>query len=526
MAISGLHIGLAALFMFFIGRFIWSRSAKLSLLMPAQQAGAITALSAAIIYALLAGLSLPTQRALIMTLTVLSGLILSRRFFSQDILALSLLFILLHDPFAVLSAGFWLSFFAVALIFFLSQNRFPPPRLQWLSIHICLAVGLAPLTLLFFQQVSLISPFANLIAVPLVSFLIVPLSLLATALLFLAPKAAELVFFIADQCLNYLWQFLSFLSGLPISHWQSAALPEWTIVLSVIMLAFLLVPRGVPARWLGLVFLLPALLFQPARPEHNHFDLTVLDVGQGLASVVITANHVLVFDTGRYYSKRFDMGRAVVIPFLNRHHVQQIDTLIISHNDIDHSGGTSSVLDGIPTSQLLTSDLKQYYPQANQCLQGQHWQWDGVEFEILNPKNGQQGSDNNRSCVLKIHSPTMSALLTGDIEHETEIELEQTQADKLRADILVVPHHGSRSSSSEAFIQAVSPTIASVSVGYRNAYDFPAKEVIDRYRQFGSQIVRTDHSGAQIYHYDASKGLEVAQWRDINHRLWSSTSTE
>jgi competence protein ComEC len=520
LAISGLHIGLAATLGYFLLRWLWSLSPRLLLRLPAQQAGAIGAMAFALFYAFLAGLSVPTQRALVMVATVLIGLLMNRPLYISHLLALSLLLVLAADPFSALSAGFWLSYAAVSVILFACSHRFPVPCWQWAGIHLWIAFGLTPLLLLFFHQTSLIAPIANLVAVPLVSLLVVPLLLLAMLMLVIFEPLAGILFQCVDLLLGLLWHWLEFLADIPVAEWRVGALPLPIILLMLVCTLVLLMPRGMPARWLGLCALLPPLLLQPERPENKQFWFTLLDVGQGLAAVVETRSHVMVFDTGARFSDSFDTGSAVAAPFLQARDWKQIDRLVISHADNDHAGGMKGLLNKVSATEIISSDTG-IAPSAKACIAGQHWRWDGIDFKVLSPFVRQDASDNNRSCVVKVSSPDYTVLLTGDIEKDSETSLIRKYGDMLRADVLVVPHHGSRTSSSNAFIDAVRPHFALFSVGYRNRYGFPAESVVGRYRKRQITTFSTDKNGAIMLRPAADGGTDIRRWRHQARNLWT-----
>lgn len=519
LAISGLHIGLAAALGFFLFRWGWSLSASALRCMPAQQAGALGGFAFALFYALLAGMSIPTQRALVMTGTVMIALFLKRPLFPAHILALSLWLVLLFDPFSVLSAGFWLSFSAVAFILLTCSSRFPVSRSKWIGIHLWLALGLMPLLIIFFGQVSLVSPLANLIAVPLVSLLVVPLVLAGLLLLSVSDTLSLSLLLLADHLLGWLWQLLTWLSSLPLTDWTLPAVPAVMICLITLLIPLLLLPRAVPARWLGAVPILMLMIYQPARPPTGNLYFALLDVGQGLAAVVETHSHTLVFDTGPRYSERFDTGSAVVAPYLRHRGITRVDTLIISHADNDHIGGVDGLQKQIDITEILSSDIRAL-PSAHPCLAGQQWQWDGVLFEILLPRPEQSGSDNNRSCVLKVTANNLTLLLPGDIEVDSERQLLANYAHQLKADVLVVPHHGSLTSSSPEFVAAVDPAYALFAVGYRNRYGFPKEDIIERYRRQHSLILRSDHCGAILF--QGKHTAAISCWRQTAAGIWTA----
>ncbi|MDO8825562.1 DNA internalization-related competence protein ComEC/Rec2 [Methylophaga sp.] len=525
LAISGLHIGLAAALGFFAVKTVWRIRSQQLLKLSDRQAGAIGGLLLAIFYALLAGLSIPTQRALIMVTVVMLSIFIKRRIEPLQVLSLSLILVLFIDPFAVLAAGFWLSFAAVLSILYIAQYRQPARKWLWLHIHLWIAVALTPLLMLFFQETSLIAPLANLIAVPLVSFLIVPLLLLTMALLSMDIQIAVWLLDIIERLLSILWWYLDFLAGSPLSVWQTPVFSLPLLSLSIIGILIMLAPRGWPLRWLGPVLLLPLFFYSPNRPDPAEVWFTLLDVGQGLSAVVQTQHHSLVFDTGPAFGE-FDTGSAVVVPFLRYQGIQQLDMLMISHADNDHMGGASAVLSAYPARKILTSDPDKL-SGSELCEQGQSWEWDQVQFEILHPSINYTGSSrNDASCVLKITSQYGSILLTGDIERRGEIELVRKYAQQLRADIIVAPHHGSRSSSSAAFIQQVSPRLVLFASGYQNRYNFPAADVVARYRKIGSQAYQTGTQGALQLKIDPQMNLTPTGWREQYRRIWMRNATE
>lgn len=524
LAISGLHIGLAAAIGFFLGRWLWAYFSPLCLRLPAQQFGAVTAMLFALAYTLLAGMSIPSQRALIMVVVAMTAILLRRRVLSYQLLAVGLLVVLIWNPFAVLSAGLWLSFAAVAVIIYVSQNRQPVNKWHWASIHIWIAIGLTPLLLLFFNVTALISPLANLFAIPLVSLFVVPVLLLAISIMLIHPPWSQPLWQLADWLLSGLWWCLQWLAELPLALWQTASLPLSIIVLSLLAFIWLMAPRGWPARWLGLFLLLPLIFYQPARPDQGSAWLTVLDVGQGLAAVIETENKTLVFDTGPQFGD-FNTGDAVVMPFLQHRGIKQLDMLVISHGDNDHIGGAAAILNSLPVTSIRSS-VPAELPDAKACLAGQSWHWDGVHFQFLHPAENASGSANERSCVLKVSSDFGSILLTGDIEKRAEASLINNNKQNLPADILLVGHHGSRSSSSTAFIDAVSPQIALIASGFNNRYQFPAAEVVQRFQDRQIPLLNTADSGALLVKLDSSTSITAIRWRQQQQRLWRAVATD
>ena len=524
-AISGLHVGLVAGFAFFLLRRLWRLSARAVVRWPANKAGAVAALFAAVVYAALAGFSVPTQRALIMVAVVMSAVILQRHTRPSSLLALALLLVLVIDPLAVMAAGFWLSFGAVAVILYGMSGRLAMKSLwwRWGRVQWLVALGLLPALLLLFQQVSIVAPLANLLAVPWVSMLTVPLTLLGSICLGFSTALGDGLLALSSLSLEGLWWWLNGLAQWPQAAWRQMAPPLWALPVAAISIAWLLAPRGVPARWVGVVGLLPLLFIAPALIPDGQARFTLLDVGQGLAAVVQTRNHVLVFDAGPRFSSGFNTGEAVVAPYVRAQGRRQVDTLLVSHGDNDHIGGVAGLRADLPVRRVLSS-VPQDIDGAEPCQAGQHWQWDGVVFAMLNPgdevpRGGR--TDNNRSCVLRVQAGAQSVLLSGDIERAAERQLVRHLGSRLRSDVLVVPHHGSRTSSSPGFLATVAPKLALYPVGYRNRYGFPKPQIVQRYAQRQVRQLDTAQHGAIELQLGGRDGLNtVRTYRQAAARYW------
>lgn len=521
-AISGLHVGLVAGLVFFLVRLIWRLCPRCCLRLPAPKAAALAALLAGLFYAALAGFSIPTQRAMLMLAIVLGAILWQRPLAPWRSLFLALWLVLLWQPMAVLSAGFWLSFTAVALILFGMSGRLSSSGLWWKygRVQWLVSFGLMPLVLLFFQQGSLSAPLANLIAVPLVGFLVVPLTLLGTAVLPLWNTGGEMLLQGAAILVQWSWPALKGLADYVPRLMHLA--PGWTLLPAFLGVIWLLLPRGWPLRSLGIALLLPALLMHPPAPVGGTAEFTLLDVGQGLATVVQTQRHTLVFDTGPRFPSGFNTGDAVLLPFLRERGISKVDTLIVSHGDIDHIGGARALSDGIPVLRILTSvPHKIDWAEREACQRGESWHWDGVDFSLLHPPGPHKnGPGNDESCVLKVTAGGDSLLLPGDIEAPAERELLSTAAG-VQAQVLVAPHHGSKTSSTRAFIEAVQPHWVLYPVGYRNRYGFPRPEISTRYRQAGVHELESFQSGA-ISMTLGNGGLEPQSWRNSARRYWHS----
>lgn len=538
-AISGLHIGLVAGMVFIIVQFLWPRLASVTLHWPAPRVAAIAGLLAATLYASLAGFTIPTQRALVMVAVVMLMLYLQRQRRFSDTLALALLALLVIDPMAVMSIGFWLSFSAVAAIIFamsgrlnrgVSASRARELWWRWGRVHLVVAVALLPLLLLIFQQFPLLSPFANFIAVPWVSLCVVPLVLLGTVISLGFSDFGAVLLNMAATALAWLWPFLEWVANQEEGLWQQHPPVTWALLAALFGVLLLLSPSGLPGRWLGIIWLLPLLLITPPRPAEGEWWFTLLDTGQGLAAVIQTRNHLLLYDTGPRFSDSFDTGRAVVVPFLNSVGINSVDLLVISHGDNDHMGGARSITKLLEVKRIITSvpEKVTWQTTAERCISGQQWQWDGVLFEMLHPPpTGFNGND--ASCVLKVGSVASSGergtslLLTGDIEARAERDLLRQNRDKLRSRIVVAPHHGSNSSSSGAFVKAVSPQFVLFPVGYLNRYRFPHAVVTARYHQHGAIALNSANDGAITFKVDAAGEIAAVQrFRQSNGRYWHS----
>ena len=523
LSVSGLHVTMVAGLAAWLVGVGWRRMPRLTLRLPAQKAMAVAGFLAAFAYALLAGFEVPAQRTLYMLMVVALALWTGRNVAASRVLAAALLIVLLIDPWAVLAAGFWLSFGAVGLLFYIGAGRLREQHwlAAWGRAQWAVTIGMLPALLALFQQFSLVSPVANAVAIPLVSLVITPLALLGT--LPLTDPLLWLAHWLADG----LMQLLAWLAASGWAVWQQQAPPAWAVVLGGLGVGWLMLPRGFPARWLGAVAMLPLVLVPAPRPEEGTALVRALDVGQGLAVHVQTAGHDLLYDAGPAYSSDADAGDRVIVPYLRAQGVRRLDMLMISHQDKDHEGGAGAVLAAVPT-RLLASSLPEAHALHGEtvlrqrCLDGQRWAWDGVGFEILHPTEGdyRDGAKSNAlSCVLKVSTATGSVLLTGDIEAKAEAELLARHGDALLSDVLVPPHHGSRSSSSPEFVGGVSPRLTFFSAGYRNRFGHPAADVVDRYAARGIDMHRTDREGALAVRMTAGD-MGVESERAQRRRYW------
>ncbi len=531
LSISGAHVTLFAGWMGWLTMAGWRRSPRLLAWLPAQQAAALVAAVVAVAYAALAGFEVPAQRTCYMLLAAAFALMLRRTLSPWLILVLALTVVLAIDPWAVLAVGFWFSFGAVAFLLYVSVGRVGG-RPWWhtvLATQAAVTLGLAPLSLALFQQVSLVGPLANAVAIPLVTLLVVPLTLLWLVV----PLDALLL--AAHQLMLWLVQGLQWLLTWPAPLWMQHAPPWWAVALAIAGCVVMLAPRGWPHRWLGALWCLPLFTVVPPAVPEGEFRLTALDIGQGTTAIVQTANHTLVYDTGPRWTDSADAGSRLIAPYLRGSGAGRIHGLVVSHLDIDHSGGARSLLNMLPVDWMLTSVFNEadivtvarsrsVTPIA--CIRGQSWQWDGVRFEVLHPEADSyleaKLKTNDRSCVIKVSSAQFSALLTADIEALSERALVERYADQstmLRSDVLLMPHHGSLTSSTPAFIDAVAPKLALINAGYRNRFGHPRDAVLARYRERDIDVLRTDWHGAIVL--DSVQGVTSAsKYRDVRRRYW------
>lgn len=519
-AISGLHIGLVAGIGFFLGASLGRFTGNGLLRCPANKVGCLLGTAFALGYAGLAGFAVPTQRALVMVGVVMAGQLLGRSVTAGGLISAALLAVLAWDPLAVMDNGFWLSFGAVVALV-LGSGSHSGARIghSWITAQFVVAAGLLPLLLLFYQQTSVIGPIANLIAIPVVSFCVVPVILFGVVAFELgATPVAGAAVQLAATVFDWLWVVLTGLSQVSFAVWSLSQPSLLAVGVGCVSVAWLVGARGVPGRWLGMVGVLPLVFAAPAKLDHEAYQVTVLDVGQGLSVVIHTRNSVTVYDTGAKYRSGLDMGTAVLLPYLRARGVRRIDTLLISHGDNDHVGGSGSLLLGIRVGMRLSS-VPHLVPGARRCRAGQIWFRDGVEFRILSPWDGSGGSPNDASCVLRVASRYGSVLLTGDVETHAEALLIQRYGKALHSKVLLVPHQGSKTSSTPPFLDAVAPQLGIIAAGYRNRYGHPHTEVTERYHKRLVPLYNTAESGA-VTAMIAQAGITVSEYRDSARRFW------
>lgn len=534
-AISGLHITLFAMLAGKGMGLVWRRSAWLCLRVPAPLAGSAFGLLFALLYGLVAGWGVPAQRTVFMLFALFVGQLRGGMQSSWDTFFLALFLTLAFDNWAVLDAGFLLSFGAVAALVFVTQGHihFIKPQHEFIanaikaqySVTIAL---LLPCAVLFNQQ-SIISPVANALSIPWMSFVSTPLALLGGLL---QQKWAVVL---AADSLALQRDWLSVFNELNWAVLPIHNQPGWINFLVALGCIVLLLPRGIVSRWIGLA--LVALLAWPApRPAENDFWMTVMDVGQGTAIAVQTRNHLLMYDAGPAFNERSNSARRVLLPWLAAHSYSQADLFVLSHDDADHSGGAPLFITDAPPLKFASSIsinhalnelAAQKYSAIENCHSMSNWTWDGVLFEPISlapPADAPHKlrSKNNQSCVLKISNSRHSVLLTGDIEAISEMQLlTQHGAEKLHSKVLVVPHHGSKTSSTLPFLQAVRPEVALIQAGWENQFGHPHRQVTKRYESRNIQVFNTAQNGAMKWAFRHNNpNPQPTQASEARQRYW------
>ncbi len=524
MAISGLHVGLVATFVYGLMYLLLWPFPKLFHHVPRQKIAMWAAVLVAWSYGALAGFSVSTVRACIMISLYVLAKSVSRQVSWLSVLLWSTVIILIISPLQSLNISFWLSFIAVYSIAFLlwiwpkQQGRLK----QHLSMQIALSLCLLPLSLLFFQRSPLNAPLANLLAIPWVSFIILPGALLAVILQTVNPLLAHPVFIALQWNIDSLLYFLRGMVQLfPYQWWHGAGLLSLALMSGGLLLVLL--PRAWQLRGLAIVWLLLAFIPLSTQPKPP-LRVTIFDVGQGLAVLLQTRHHTLLYDTGPSYYGGGDAATSTILPFVKRQAYANLDAIVLSHQDADHSGGVPTLLKQLPVKNLITSTSQSPFVkkitansafrraalfnpehplQLSQCVQGQQWHWDGVDFRFLSPEEGAiDKKGNNLSCVLVVTVAGHGLLLTGDIEGGVEQNLLLSASAYFPDDVLVAPHHGSSTSSSPAFVTAVKPKIVIFSTGYLNRYHFPAKNVQERYQSAGVLAYNTADNGAVSFSFN------------------------
>jgi competence protein ComEC len=542
-AISGMHVGFLAIFGFYVGlwlgkciQLVWHRC-------PALMIAWWSAIICASFYSALAGFNIPTVRTLIMLAVFYFACLWRRSINIADIFCLALALVVVLDPLAAFDMGFWLSFGAVALLLIYFSGRLIPKhtakpwsgytaanmvvgfiRSQWLMF-----IGLfVPLSVLV-SSVSLVAPIANAIAIPLITFLVVPLLLISAAIRNLFGSASDFLLSGAGWLMELLKSFLEALLVIGGS-WSSPVVafrPELAVLFALCS-CVLILPKGLFSRALGWsCLLLGALLsFFIEPPNQPDLQLSVLDVGQGSAVVVQVGKHTLVYDVGPKYSDNFDAGGGIVAPYLYSQGVEHVDRLVVSHGDMDHAGGLTGLLEKISVDQLFAGEPQKILPAirdktaTKNCHQVAEWSWQSVRFQFLQFPQLARANANNHSCVLLISYGDQHILLPGDIETSIENQLIRAQQLPEKLTLLLAAHHGSRTSSGVGFVNKMQPEIVVYSAGYRSQHGHPHPQVRQRFQAVGSREMNTAESGAILFEWDHNELQQVREYRQSNRRYW------
>ena len=463
----------------------------------------------------MAGFGVPVRRSFLMlalaALVVFSGK--SPSPFSA--LAWAALAIVFADPWAAASAGFWLSFGLVAAVVFAFSGVGAHPVWRFVRAQTLVSVFAAPLTLLFFNEASLISPLANLIAVPITGFAILPLALADVIL------PGDFLWRAAGFILEKLWGIMRWMSDLRFAAWSPAAAPWWVFAAAVFGGAWFMAPAGIPFKWAGLPPIAALLLWSPPPPEG--LRVVFLNAGQGAAAIARTGGRTLLYDAGPGFA-----GKLAVAPFLRGEGIRRLDAAVVSHDDSDHRGGAEDILRRFPAEKLFASFPMKAEEKAGanyaRCEAGQGWRWGKAEFVFLHPRREDYGrgfSDNAMSCVLKVKTPWGSVLLTGDIPGGTELVLAERAGGDLAADVLLAPHHGSRHSSEAEFLKRTASRFVVFSAGAWNRFGHPHPEALARAEATGAEILRTDLHGAIVADFSEA-GIRVEKWREKRAYRWAT----
>ncbi len=518
-AISGFHVGMMALAGVLIARIIYFACPGLGLRLPRVQAQSLIALAFAVVYAALAGFSLPTVRSLIMIAVVLLTILSRRRSSGLQILSLALIAVLLADPLSVLAPGFWLSFGGVAcLIWMMPRAGLSSMLWQWLKAQWIILLLLGPLTLWFFAELSLLSPLINLIVIPIVTLIVIPLSMLGLCVSTLSASAAALIWAASGAIMQSVMSALNILADYVALSLHGSPTSLGLVLCALAASTVLLLPVQRAHKALLPLLFLPLIWPADQRPVHSEFDVEILDVGQGLAVVVRTREHTLVYDAGAAVHQGFDAGRAVVIPALLADG-ERVTRLIISHDDNDHAGGMQAVRERFDGALVLAAPESKLIRDAV-CNDSTQWQHDGVSFRFLHPALFFPYMGNDSSCVLRISSTAGSVLIPGDIGRAVEARLVRQNRHGLVSDLVLVPHHGSAGSSSPEFIDAVSPRWAVATAGHSNRFGHPRADVRERWQAGGADWLETAQSGGLSLSFKADRAPTLRSARQQRARWW------
>ncbi len=531
MAISGLHIGLAAGGAYLLAQLLllpWARHVNL------RDGAAIAALMAAIVYALISGMAVPARRAVIMLCLVLVTTLWRIEFSASRVFILAALVTCLTDPLAIFTSGYLLSFAAVLALLWTAMGSIEAVTEGGLAkrlalggrrlavLQLVLLLGLLPLVTALFGRVSLVAPFVNMLVLPIFSFLVVPAALLGLLLGGILQVFGDLLLWLAYYGTCAALQVVGWAASWPGAGLMVAAIGWYLLPVGLLTMGWVVLPRGFLGRAVACPAALFLVVYRPLPPPPDCAAIDILDVGQGLAAVIRTQGSTIVYDAGPRFMSGTDTGTLVVVPYLQSQGIRDLDMLVISHSDLDHAGGSESVMRAYPAARLVVGEALRGSESTGQlCSSGQSWNDGDIEFRFLQPPAQGRHLGNNSSCVLRVSAGNSNILFTGDIERSVERQLVQTGV--LNAStVVIVPHHGSRTSSSAEFVARLRPQLAIVSSGYQNRWGFPKPDVVARWQGSGAQVLNTADSGALSFNLCADSGLsKVERARPDQRKFWS-----
>ena len=528
MAISGLHVGMVAAAGYFLAALISGFFIRGS---NHHRMSTVVALCFAIAYSVASGLAIPAQRSALMIGLVALAVLRFRPVQAFTVIATASVLISAAAPLATMSPGFKLSFLAVLALVWTARRLVPVQSGSLLSVplrhsrqlgamQVILLFGLMPFTVLIFGRVSLAAPLVNMLAVPVFSLTTVPLTLCGLLLDGSLHSAGDHLLRLASVSLGLIERAIDYAAQLPVASVAPPTITGWSLLLLFLPLAWVVCPPGWPGRHAAWVAALAVILHEPSRPARSCATVDVLDVGQGLAVSIATRSSTLLFDTGPAFRGGGDAAESVVLPFLSGRGVNRLDELVVSHADLDHAGGVSSLVHALPVGTLRIGEALDGLAVAQRCVAGTSWRADGIVFDFLYPDAKSDISGNDASCVLQVSAGSYRLLLTGDIERAAEAEL--LRSGRLQdVDVVIVPHHGSRTSSSPSFVRALHPDLAIISAGFGNRWGLPHVEVVERWRASGAEVMTTAASGAISLRLCEQGGIEaLTRQRLRQRRIW------
>jgi len=528
MAISGLHVGMVAAAGYFLAAVISGVFIRCG---NHHRTSTVAALCLAIAYSVVSGLAIPAQRSVLMIGLVALSVLRFRPVQAFTVIATASVLISTASPLATLAPGFKLSFLAVLVLVWMARRLVPvqsgsmltwPLRVsrQLGGMQVMLLFGLMPFTALIFGRISLAAPFVNMLAVPVFSLTTVPLTLCGLLLDGPLQIVGDHLLRLASVSLGLVEGAIGYAAQLPAASVTPPAITGCSLALLFLPLAWVVCPPGWPGRNVAWLAALAVILYEPPRPATGCATVDVLDVGQGLAVSIGTRSRTLLFDTGPAFRGGGDAAESVVLPFLAGRGVNRLDELVVSHSDLDHAGGVSSLVHALPVVTQRVGEALDGLAVAQPCVAGESWRVDGIDFEFLYPGARSKLSGNDASCVLQISAGSHRLLLTGDIERAAEEALLRS-ASLQGVDVVIVPHHGSRTSSSPSFVQALRPELAIISAGFGNRWGLPHVEVVDRWRASGAEVLTTAASGAISLRLCEQGGIEaLTRQRVRQRRIW------